>query len=209
MNIEKLSKEIDSEKEKMAPSIELYETEMLTTFYYDDILFLSPFALASGGVTLYIVNNPGSDLFPLSNPLFWFIYILFTALPLLPMFLGSFSVFKKRNLSFYFRFLSFFKKQKLKKSVFIEKKKVASTKTIDNNFLKKIALNMDKSEFKDFLKECNGNITLKKLESFIYPNDEKRKRTDNIEELTTIIYKENELTHNFLKGENNEYKRNI
>lgn len=193
MNIENLLKEIDSEKEKMASEIELYDTELLPEYYREDLIFLFPFTLAPIGMILYIIENPGSSiLFNLNNPFFAFIYIFFAALPILPMFLGSFRIFKRKNLSFYFRFLSYFKNEELRMNIISEKKNVATTKQIGNDFLKKIALNMDKSEFKDFLKECNGNITLEKLESFICPNDDKRKRINNIDELTTVIYKENQ-----------------
>lgn len=183
MNIENLLKEINVEKEKMVSEIELNNKQLNDKFYEKDSMLLSPLLIVAIGIAFYtaISKTYGIGLVIMS--------LACAIFPILPYILSCFAT---KNLSFSYHFKSVFKDEKLRKNLTAEQKRIVSKHQINNNFLKKIALNMDQSEFKDFLRECEGAVTLEKLENFICPNDEKRKRKDSIEELTTVIYEENE-----------------
>lgn len=181
MNIENLLKEIDVEKEKLTSEVELYDTELLSDYYRKDLMFLFPLLFVAAGLALCAGKN-GIGL----------IYTLTTfACMIVPTLPPIFSLFQKKNLSFSYYFKSAFKKQELIKDLVNEKKKVASDKLISNDFLKKIALNMDKAEFKSFLKECDGDVTLNKVEQIVNLKSKEQKKLENIDELTDAIFKEN------------------
>jgi len=199
MNIANLLKEIDSEKEKMVSDIEFHDTELLSECYRKDSMFLFPLLFISAGLAIYAGNNEISLIYTFTT-------LACMIVPILP---PIFSLFKKKNLSLSYYFKSAFKKEKLIKDLNAEKKKVASEKKINNEFLKRIALNMNKEEFKNFLKECNGDITLNKVEQILNVKGKEQTKLENIEKLTDAIYEENKLINKFLKGEDNEYKRNI
>lgn len=185
MNIENLLKEIDSEKEKLASEVELYDTELLSDYYRKDLMFLFPLLFVATGLVLN-ATGIGESTKGIG-------YTLTTlACMLLPTLPPVFSLFQRKNLSFSYYLKSAFKKEKLIKEVLSEKKKVVSNKQIDNEFLKKIALNMDKVEFKKFLKECDGNITIRKIEELIKIKNKEKIKLDNIENLAEIIFEENE-----------------
>lgn len=189
MNIENLLKEIHDEKEKISSKVELKETNFLESYYKKDVIFFMPLLMPlTLEITLYINNNI----------LFLITAFLCGVVP----FLLFLSFFKTKNISLSYYFRSVFKKEKLKKNIVSDKNKIVSRKEININFLRKIALNMEKIEFKDFLKECDGDITFEKLEDFICPNDEKRKKANNIEELTTVIYEENKNLTKVIYAEN-------
>lgn len=185
MNIENLLKEIDSEKEKLASEVELYDTELLSDYYRKDLMFLFPLLFVAAGLALN-ATGIGESTKGIG-------YTLTTlACMLLPTLPPVFSLFQRKNLSFSYYLKSAFKKEKLIKEVLSEKKKVVSNKQIDNEFLKKIALNMDKVEFKKFLKECDGDITIRKIEELIKIKNKEKIKLDNIENLAEIIFEENE-----------------
>lgn len=183
MNIDNLLREIDSEKEKMASYVELCDTEIVGKYYQRDFLSLFPFMSLSAGLVIYGANNNITN----------FAYILFTLFctfsPFIPLIL---SCFKQENLSFSYHIMNFFNKEKLENDVNSEKKKIASTKQISNEFLKRMALNMTKNEFKDFLKECDGDITLDRAEQLVDVKSKEQKKLENIDKLTDAIFKENE-----------------
>lgn len=184
MNIENLLKEIDVEKEKMASDVELCDTEIVAKYYQRDFLSLFPFMSLSVGLVIYGANNNITN----------FAYVLFTLFctfsPFIPLIL---SCFKQENLSFSYHIMNFLNKEKLEKDVVSEKKKIASTRQTSNEFLKRIALNMTKKEFKDFLKECNGDITLDIVEKIVDVKIKEQKKLENIDKLTNAIYEENKL----------------
>jgi len=200
MNIENLLKEIDVEKEKMVSEIELNNKQLNDKFYEKDSMLLSPLLIVAIGIAFYtaISKTYGIGLVIMS--------LACAIFPILPYILSCFAT---KNLSFSYHFKSVFKDEKLRKNLTAEQKRIVSKHQINNNFLKKIALNMEKYEFAEFLRRCDGEVTLSKLIYFMNEFPKDSKKCQKIENLTTVIYKENELTHNFLKGENNEYKRNI
>lgn len=87
--------------------------------------------------------------------------------------------------------MSFFKREKINKTCLLEKRKIALEKQLDKDFLTKISLNMN-NEFRNFLRKCDGNVTLKKLEKEIFFKEKNNKRSQNIEELTDAIYEEHQ-----------------
>lgn len=177
MNVKNLLEEIDIKKRQMIENVQLHETKALVDFYVMDFLSIL--------LVVYV-----SFMFFNDHQVFLIVVSILSFLGFMPSILLR-ELFPKKNLSFSYHLMSIFKKEKIKKICLSEKIKVVSKKQIDKDFLMKISLHMEKSEFKHFLNKCNGNITIEKLEEMILLNNKEEKRINNIEELTNIIYEEN------------------
>lgn len=182
MNIENLLKEIEIKKQEIAKNIPLHKTNVLKKYYEIDslsILIISVF--------FYFLC---AIYFNKSFPLFITLVMSFCLGPLIPLYLNK--LCPKRNLSLSYRIKSFFQREKIEEICRSEKRKEASNQQLDKDFLTKIALNMHKEDFKCFLKECNSNITLRKLEEEIACRQKTQRKADNIDKLTEAIYNESQ-----------------
>lgn len=187
MNTENLLKEIESKKQEIAENIPLYKTKVLKKYYETDSLSILMIFAFFYFFCAFFFNK--------SFPLFITLIMSLFLGPLIPLYLNK--LCPKRNLSLSYRIKSFFHREKIEEICRSEKIKEASNQQLDKDFLKKIALNMHKEDFKCFLKECNGNITLRKLEEEISRRQKSQRKADNIDKLTDAIYNESQ---NLLMG---------
>lgn len=175
MNVENLLKEIETKKQEIAEAIPLHETRILNRFYETDALVILFISFLSCFV--FVPSIIASMM-------------LVFLLPLIPLHLNEFNI--KKNMSLSYHLISFFRKTKISEMVLSKKRKIASEKQLEKDFLTRISLHMEKPEFKDFLKKCDGEVTLKKLENEILLEIKHQKKLDNIEKLTDAIYEENQ-----------------
>jgi len=200
MNIENLLNEINDEKEKIKETIKIDKDYILNQCRKNDMGFLLlPSLILSFSLFMNIaITND-------NNPLYLITAFLFFLLPFLSSLINSFF---KINISFSYYLNFLFKREKIDNLITTTKEELALEKQTDHNFLRRVSLHMTPEELKLFLTICDGNISINKLNDFVGSSTNISK-VKKIENLTTVIYKENKLTHNFLKGEKNEYKRNI
>jgi len=178
MNTENLLKEIEIKKQEIVASIQLKEIKKSEIYQNFDISdFLITYLCCA---FFYFESNKVFFTLLISGLLLSIIYLMLKKL--LP----------NKNLSFSYHIMSFFKREKINKTCLLEKRKIALEKQLDKDFLTKISLNMNKFEFRNFLRKCDGNVTLKKLEKEIFFKEKNNKRSQNIEELTDAIYEEHQ-----------------
>lgn len=208
MNIENLLKEIDLEKENTSKNIILSQEELKKEYHVYDVYF----AISINIIVLTLFNyfqsiEPSESFVVQLLKILMLFFGVCTAITMSTQFFVE--LYSKKTYSLSYLFTRFLSKKNLEKKVKLKKDYFIFNEKIDNIFLKKIASNMEKYEFAEFLRRCDGEVTLSKLICFMNEFPKDSKRYQKIENLTTVIYKENKLTHNFLKGEKNEYKRNI
>jgi len=188
MNTENLLKEIETKKQEIIETIPLNETKILNKFYETDALSLFFLLILSCSIILSSINSgfAGVSISMMSTFL----------IPMIPLHFSELNI--KKNMSFSYHLFSFFRKTKINGMVLSRKRKIASEKQLDKDFLTTISLHMEKSEFKKFLKKCDGEVTLEKLEEKVLLEIKHKKKSENIEKLTDAIYEEH---HNLLLEE--------
>lgn len=191
MNIENLLKEIDDEKGKKIKNMVLNEEMLKKEYHLYDSFFLTCITCVILCSSIYIksINPLNLETIQLCNDFISFFGIC-SIITMIGKFLVEYNLKKTYSISYLFSRL-FFKKNIKRKEKAIKNYCICNEK-IDNIFLRKIALNMNKSEFKDFLKECNGDITLNKVEQILNVKGKEQTKLENIEKLTDAIFKENE-----------------
>jgi len=191
MNIENLLKEIDDEKEKKFKNMVLNEEVLKKEYHLYDSFFVTCITGVILFSSMYIksINPLNLETIQLCNDFISFFGIC-SIITMISKFFVEYNLKKTYSISYLLSKL--FLKKNIKRKEKSIKNHCICNENIDNIFLKKIALNMNKSEFKDFLKKCAGQVSIKKLEAEISYRLENNRKTVSIDKLADAIYEENQ-----------------
>jgi len=187
MNIKEIYNEITEEQNQMFETLkEEKSSRMIKPFILKDLKYNLSFCFIAWILGYFVWSAEGEPSSLLVNTI--------STLMLIPMFYLLYDVFyvsyakNPNNLS-----ISYFLMNKNKLEAFDAQNRydIASNEIVSNNFLKKIALNMDESEFETLLKKCEGQITLNKIRECINEAQSLESKENNIKNLTKAIYIEN------------------
>lgn len=188
MNIKEIYNEINEEQNQMFEALkEEKSSRMIKPFMLKDLKYNLSFCFIAWMLGYFVWSAKGE---PSSSLLVNTISMLM----LIPMFYLLYDVFyvsyakNPKNLS-----ISYFLMNKNKLEEFDAQNRydIASNEIVSNDFLKKIALNMEEAEFEILLKKCEGKITLNKIREYIDETQNLESKENNIKNLTKAIYTEN------------------
>jgi len=187
MNIKEIYNEIKEEQNQMSEALkEEKSSRMIKPFMLKDLKYNLSFCFIAWMLGYFVWSAKGEPSSLLVNTI--------SMLMLIPMFYLLYDVFyvsyakNPKNLS-----ISYFLMNKNKLEEFDAQNRydIASNEIVSNDFLKKIALNMEEAEFEILLKKCEGKITLNKIREYIDETQNLESKENNIKNLTKAIYTEN------------------
>lgn len=187
MNIKEIYNEINEEQNQMFEALkEEKSSRMIKPFMLKDLKYNLSFCFIAWLLGYFVWSAKGEPSSLLVNTI--------SMLMLIPMFYLLYDVFyvsyakNPKNLS-----ISYFLMNKNKLEEFDNHNRydIASNEIVSNDFLKKVALNMEEAEFEILLKKCEGEITLNKIREYIDETQNLESKENNIKNLTKAIYTEN------------------
>jgi len=187
MNIKEIYNEINEEQNQMFEALkEEKSSRMIKPFMLKDLKYNLSFCFIAWLLGYFVWSAKGEPSSLLVNTI--------SMLMLIPMFYLLYDVFyvsyakNPKNLS-----ISYFLMNKNKLEEFDNHNRydIASNEIVSNDFLKKVALNMEEAEFEILLKKCEGKITLNKIREYIDETQNLESKENNIKNLTKAIYTEN------------------